>query len=333
MKRVITVLFAFFVAVECFAQASDQFQFSFNIKSSRAKDADSLIQEYLTNYLHFHKTEDGTGYAGAVPAFESLREGLSKTLYSAQVSVEYEVNDRKASFLVCYTGVDKTTRICDKNQVTTCDHLAIGDLPKDLSNRPWYVAAVIIDSVRDFVNRDDMLVPEWFTLPAYQQTSYIIDDDSVTYYVVIPRSGMSQTELYEIADKYYTYDYLNGKAKIERRDPEKCLIAGNGLFSNIYKVEDEYEDDIIYSVPHIFSVQCRDGRVRASITISGIDVFSAGINKSYKGVVDNLPFGQQTDFGIETAIYKAEQMFMVQVAYLNEALQKGLSSHDFMEEW
>lgn len=123
------------------------------------------------------------------------------------------------------------------------------------------------------------------------------------------------------------------KAKIERRDPEKCLIAGNGLFSNIYKVEDEYEDDIIYSVPHIFSVQCRDGRVRASITISGIDVFSAGINKSYKGVVDNLPFGQQTDFGIETAIYKAEQMFMVQVAYLNEALQKGLSSHDFMEEW
>ncbi len=328
MKKLALVVLLLGASVFLFSQNNAPLNYSFRIKYSRVIQAPKLIETYAIRSLGLVWNNDHSRFEGVVPAFESEREGLNKTLYVAHISLDYTVIKEKAFFVVEYSSIEKITVVCDKNQTTTKEILETKDLSKSLQRHLDYVGDDIVDHIRDYVNKEEEELPQWFVIPDFFLVPYIIDDESVTYYSVLSsKSEMTKKQLYDLAEKFYTYEYRSGKAVIEIRDTERCEITGKGIYSDIYE-----DDGLTYSVPHIFSIQCRDGRVRATITISGIDVYGH-LDKASIGVVGYFPYGTKDEDDIEETIVEAEKHIVKQFQSLQKAIDEGLTSIESIENW
>ena len=108
--------------------------------------------------------------------------------------------------------------------------------------------------------------------------NYIVSDNSVSYYAILKsEKGLSKEELYRIAENYFTYNYRSGKDVIQSKDPERFSITGSGVYGDVNHIHSwgtGIDED--YSAPHVITIECRDGRVRVSVTISVLDVIRHG---------------------------------------------------------
>ncbi len=99
-----------------------------------------------------------------------------------------------------------------------------------------------------------------------EQKPYTISNAGVSYTKVIPVEGKTASELYSIADNYFTYNYVDANSVVQTQDREAGTIIGKGLYDEFYKYTDGF--GFIYcSAVHILRIDCKDERIRVILTI------------------------------------------------------------------
>lgn len=95
---------------------------------------------------------------------------------------------------------------------------------------------------------------------------YSVSNAGVSYTRVITVEGKTASELYSIADNYFTYNYVDANSVVQTQDKEAGTIIGKGLYDELYKYTDGF--GFIYcSAIHILRIDCKDGRIRVILTI------------------------------------------------------------------
>lgn len=98
------------------------------------------------------------------------------------------------------------------------------------------------------------------------QKPYTTGSAGVSYTKVITVEGKTASELYSIADNYFTYNYVDANSVVQTQDKEAGTIIGKGLYDEFYKYTDGL--GFIYcSAVHILRIDCKDGRIRVILTI------------------------------------------------------------------
>lgn len=102
--------------------------------------------------------------------------------------------------------------------------------------------------------------------PQSDQKPYTISNAGVSYTKVIPVEGKTASELYSIADNYFTYNYVDANSVVQTQDKEAGTIIGKGLYDEFYKYTDGF-GNIYCSAVHILRIDCKDGRIRVILSI------------------------------------------------------------------
>lgn len=277
-------------------------------------------------------------YTGELKNFGYSRENGEKKKYSAPFTLKVLVDTRVNVQMICPYVVEEKV-ICNYLQETKQTTFYDDDIPWSIKSCLNDILDDIADNIRDYVNKDkrnelklDFEVPE--------EMNYIVDDNSVTYYSILKsEKGLPKEELFRIAENFFTYHYRSGKDVIQSRDPERFSITGMGKFGDVNHIHSwgtGIDED--YSAPHIVTIECRDGRVRASVTISELDVVRHG-NKYVKSgsytvnVRPYVPFGDDGNSDLKETIIKVEDRIKGLFDSIQKAIDEGNNAIDAMDDW
>ena len=104
-----------------------------------------------------------------------------------------------------------------------------------------------------------------------EQQDYVVEDNGdVSFYKVLTcKDGKTKDALFNIVESYFAYNYNDGKSVIQTTNREKYYIVGSGIYADIHEETNSFVGwAMLYSVPHVIRIDCKDGKVRAIITVS-----------------------------------------------------------------
>ena len=158
----------------------------------------------------------------------------------------------------------------------------------------------------------------------------------MSYFTVIQSDkGLSKKDLYKIFENYFTYAYRSGKAVIENKNPDDCTIIAKGVYKKVHN----WGGQEIYDVSHIINVQCRDGRVRISITVGDYDInrvhTSPFVPEPHitRNIADYKPFGSKSDEEMDECLKKVEALIIAQFLDMKKAIEEGNPGVDNLDDW
>ncbi len=289
------------------------------------------VSEYLVQYMNYSQIPNEPGYTGAISSIFPERDRSKKSIHSCTIEVYYRIEGKRVIFDISYSDIAKHEVLCDKSQTRIDTPLEASTISKDLRGHLDYISDDLVDHIRDYVNKDEREVSKHFITPIWWFLSYIVDDGSISYYSVInSEKNLTKEELYNIAENFFTYQYRSGKAVIENKDPERFVITGKGTYAGLAAVSIS-DVTIHYEAPHIITIQCRDGRVRATITLSTMDASTRAFQDVR--ILEYEPFTDREFEGLERALIAAEGRIAKQFIQLKDAIDNGLTSLDTMEDW
>lgn len=328
MKRIVLVSA---VLMFCFTSWSQgvTMNYKFGVKGS-VKNPYERIDEYVTGVLGYERVEGSPNtYTGSMPALATYRTGDKKMLYSGDVTMKFAYDGMSVKGVFSFPYIIETVTMCDKDQTVVENHIQRADIPKEVFKEIDHYAEDHMDQIRNYVNKLTKELPSSATIYPFMKMPYIVEDQQVTYYSVIPsKNNLTAAQLYAIAERWYTYSYRSGKAVIEVRDPENFIIMGKGVYPDVYKDDDEYKVDF----PHIFSIQCRDGRARAVVSIGTVD-WDDDRELHHDNILMFKPFGKEKEQWCKESIEKVEQLIFEQFADLKKAFDEGLNAVDNKNDW
>ena len=341
MKRLSSIVCLFIIGCAVYAQDNTlAFKHQFTTKQSPSVTIDK-ITKYCEDILGFEVSGDNQEIIqGDLKNFHSERLKKEKKSFSASVKMTYRFEGNKVIFEVVVPSVSVRKIVCDRSQKETNDSPTTDE---EWGTARWRLDSItddIVEHFRDYVNRNKTENPIDFKVPEWMDFQYIVDDHSISYFKVLKSErDLSKEDLYKVAEDYFTYAYRSGKSVIQSRDPERCVIIGKGIYGDIHR---EGHSSLAYSetfsVPHILTLECRDGRVRATFSIQELDVERSGnkyvrADSFHVSALDYEPFGKNDeDGGVET-IKKAESRIAAQFAEIQKAINEGNTSLETMDEW
>jgi len=102
---------------------------------------------------------------------------------------------------------------------------------------------------------------------------YSFDDNgNITFSRVVvlvdstTKDSMSKEEIYNRANAYFTYNYVNGNAVIQMSEKANGIIIAKGIYLNL-NYEDVFENRIVDAY-HILRIDVKEGKARILLTIS-----------------------------------------------------------------
>ena len=131
-----------------------------------------------------------------------------------------------------------------------------------------------------------------------EEKQYTISDAGLTYTKIITVDGKTASQLYSIADNYFTYNYVDANSVIQTQDREAGTIIGKGLYHNFLTYTDGF-GNIICSAPHILRIDCKDGRIRVILTMQEYKLHGIVTDSRPNGfdreqiILTTYPFGEQ----------------------------------------
>jgi inorganic pyrophosphatase len=303
--------------------------YKFGVKGS-VKNPYEKIEEYVVGILGFEKVEGASNtYTGNIPALATYRKGDRKMLYSGDVTVKFTYDGYTVTGVFSYPYIIETVTICDNNQTVIENHLQKADMTKAVFKQVDHYTEDHMDQIRNYVNRQNRDLPSTPDLTTFMKMQYTVEDEQVSYYSIIPsKNNLTAAQLYAIAERWYTYSYRSGKAVIEVRDKDNYIITGKGIYERIFD-DDGHKVDF----PHIFSIQCRDGRVRAVVSIGLIDWRDEDGDFHRVKIVDYQPFGDDKEKWSMKSIEEAEKIIAEQFAELQKAFDEGLNAVENKDDW
>lgn len=100
--------------------------------------------------------------------------------------------------------------------------------------------------------------------------NFIIENNDLIFSKVIKTDGnLSKDEIFTKVQAFFAYNYNSAKHVIQVSDKEQGLIIGKGLYADLNEwVDSGFGIRYKLSTEHIAKVECKDGRIRAIVTIN-----------------------------------------------------------------
>lgn len=328
----------FFVTTVCYGQ-NKEITLSQSFKTS-VGDASIRITEYLNSIEGLTACEgiERICYTGELIDFGSFRENGEKKSYSAPFTLRLLVDTKVTIHMTC-PYVNEERIVCNRLQEKSQTILYDDNLPYRVRYDMDEILEDIADNIQKYVNKNKRNEIK-FNFDSSKWMDYIVDGNSITYFAVLKsEKGLSKEELFRIAESFFTYHYRSGKDVIQSKDPERLSITGTGVFGDVNHINSwgrgTKED---YSAPHIVTIDCRDGRVRASVTINQLDVVMHGNqyikSKTYSvNLSQYVPFGDDNDGDITETIIKLESRIKSLFDSIQKSIDEGNTPIDAMDDW
>lgn len=102
---------------------------------------------------------------------------------------------------------------------------------------------------------------------------YVFTDDGVAIQKVITGNG-NKNQLYDKVLEFLARTYKDSKEVVQVSERESGLIIAKGLYSFYVKdMKGGYGKSVQNNIYHIIKAECKDGRVRLTLTVDYIDEF------------------------------------------------------------
>ena len=327
MKRILLLFVLLVISISGWSQITLTHRFGVR---ANVPNASERVDKYVVDILGFDRVEgEPYTYTGYIPGLASDRKGNKKMLYGGNVTLKCTIEGASVEGTFTYPYIIEKVTTCDEKQSVVENHLQKADLSRSVMREIKHYTDDYMDHIRYYVNGLSESLPDSATDRLYMNMPYIVEADKVTYYSVIPsKNNLSASELYTIAERWYTYSYRSGKAVIEVRDRDNFIITGKGIYPDV-----DDEDDQKVDFPHIFSIQCRDGRARAIVSIGLIDWLDDDRDLHHISVLDYEPFGDKREKWCIDSIEEVEKLIADQFANLQKSFDEGLNAVDNKNDW
>lgn len=302
------------------------------------EDIPGLLKGFLSGN-GFSQVETGESFQRELKSFFFRREGKTKEVFTTVVDLSYEIVDKRVKLGFSFHDISRNRILCDRTQASSIEILSSSAISTDIKSRLEEIAQTYAVGIQEYLKKKSFFkidletdVPSWVLLP------YIVESNAVSYYQVLQsENGFSKEQLYHIAENYFTYSYQNGKAVIQTRDPENCVIVGKATLSDVH-VYYGFAGTEKYTVPFILRIECRDGRARAIITISDYEIHHVGGTMVpgwdfTRNVAHYIPFGTEDDEEMVECIDKLEPIFLSIFLEIKKAIDEGNTSVEAIDEW
>jgi hypothetical protein len=335
MKKLILSLALSIIALSSMGQTQNQVVEKFKLSK---KVQGTNIEEKVDKFMSLENRSvgemsrtDGMNYHGKWSGYE--RNGINKDKYTYDYDLFITVYPDRVETVYNILSVTGERTYCDKTQRVESFDVSFDKYLEEAKS----ACEDLTDRLDDYINDDEY---ESRRVPSYYNLNYIVDSQSISYYEVIPsKDALSKNELYSIVDNYFAYAYRDGNSVIQTEDKEKGMVIGKGIYAKVH----EYNNGFVgctetYDAPHVLRVDCRDGRVRATITISTFDITRTGSNyvssgKFTRNPVDYEPFGHEDDDEVVECIENVERCIKAQFAEIKKAIDEGITPVDNLNDW
>ena len=332
---------AFLLQLPTWAIAQDGYISLQEIKLDRnthPEDVPGLLRAFLSGN-GFSQSDGGDVYQRDIQHFYYARKNNIKDVFSTILDLSFEVAEKRVVLCFSYTNIERNRILCDKTQASTIEQLSSSSMPVDVRSSLDDISHSYAIGIQEFLKKKSFFsidlntdVPVWVLLP------YVVESNAVSYYQVIQsEKGLSKEQLYHIAENYFTYSYHNGKAVIQTRDPENCVIVGKATLPDVH-IYYGFAGTEKYTVPFIIRIECRDGRARAIITFSDYEIHHVGGTMVpgwdfTRNIAQYIPFGAQDDEEMVECIDKLEPIVLAIFLEIKKAIDEGNTSVEAIDEW
>ena len=210
-------------------------------------------------------------------------------------------------------------------------------MSKELKSAFADITDDISDCLRDYLKKGEEKSPRLASRPYWYPLNYVVEESSVSYYQILTsEKGLCKEDIYKVFENYFTYAYRSGKAVIENKNAQDCSIIAKGIYAEVHRYSNFSTED--YDVPHVVSVQCRDGRARVTITIGNYDIHRTGNKYVSSGnftrnIAEYEPFGSERDEEMEECLEKLEARILAQFVDMKKAMDEGNTAVDALDDW
>lgn len=295
------------------------------------------LENYMERIIKLAPADIEGNYSGTFDSLYYTRKGINKYIYSIDYKIHPLIKPGKVTLDYWITGISRYSIVCDQTQKQSFSSLEVNRMSNELKEAFLDIANNFADCIRDYLKKGVEESPKLIKRPYWYPLSYIVADNNVSYFTILhSQKGLSKEQLYKVLENYFTYAYGSGKAVIENKNPQDCSIIAKGLYADIHRYSGWAFEN--YDVKHIISIQCRDGRVRITITIGDYDIHKKG--KQMFGPTDytrNIaayePFGSEQDKEMEECLKKLELRIISQFKDMQKAIDEGNTAVDTLDNW
>lgn len=308
------------------------------IKVSKNVDL-TKIDDYIASFMENERAEklQDNSYR-FFTEYEYYRYGDSKYKYRYAITVTPSFINNKGELAYTINSIEGEKWVCDQSQSHQDAELQYN---LDLGYAKEY-CKYQAKRLLSFIDSRGVEYEAYSSqIPLFYNLEYMIEQNSISYYQVIQSEhNLSKEELYRIVDNYFAYAYKDGKSVVQNRDKENYCIIGKGYYAKTHVYNNGFVGvKETYDVPHVLRIDCRDGRIRATITISDYDISKMSTSKYAssgnftRNPVMYKPFGKESDEEMIECLNKLERRIVSQFSEIKNAIDKGLTSVDNLDNW
>lgn len=295
--------------------ANSTFRVKYSVKEA---DIQWKINDYFTAISGLTQGDDGYSFKGAMRDFAGIRywsdNNPTKSTFDVAFTIRCKFKGRKVSLDYFIDSVTERVTICDIQQSTFVRQIGVSQLPEETVEDFTQIAYDYSNCIKDYLYNSIERLPKYPNPPFWYPVVYVYNNGHITYSrVLTSENGLTKEDIYRLFENYFTYTYMSGKNVIENKDPEHYSLLGKGIYSISYIVEkDRYTD---FSLPHVISIECRDGRARVTISIDHADCIKANAEKK------------------DAPLLNAERHILAQFEDMQKTLDKGNTSLETINNW
>lgn len=314
-----------------------------NVKIKKGTDSSVLhqLESFMKDVIRLNSTDREGIYSGSIENISYTRKGNIKACFSIDYKVQPIIETGKISLNFWIIGAKMSSTLCDKTQKLTSSPISISEIPSKLRDEFIVITEKFSDYLKEYIkNGETKGILYLTTRPYWYNLNYIVESNSVSYFKVLhSRMNLSKEELYKVLENYFTYAYGSGKAVVENKNPQDGTIIAKGIYGNIHEYSNSFVGCIEdYDIKHVVSIQCRDGRVRVTITIGNYDIHRKGKQwDSYSDYTRNItayePFGKEHDEEMDECLMKLEYHIITQFNEMQKAIDEGNTAVEAIDDW
>ena len=308
-----------------------------SIKKGEEDAVSQQVYDYLTNTMGLTYDESNDIYSGVMKDMDFTRVGNKKCVSSFDYKVRAVATQGKLTLTYLLCGINSQLTICDRSQKEEEGSLPVESIPGFMITKFTKAVDNVTNCLSGFIRNGVRKKPECSKEPYWTSLTYIVEPSAVSYFTVLTsKKGLKKELIYKIFENYFTYAYRSGKAVIENKSVEDYTIVAKGVFSNIHKYVGGCTET--YDVPHVVTIQCRDGRMRVTITVSDYDIYRQGnAYVSSKRFTRNIaayePFGEMKDKEMVECLEKVELNIVSTFMDMQNALDEGNNALENIDDW
>jgi hypothetical protein len=104
-----------------------------------------------------------------------------------------------------------------------------------------------------------------------KETFKLDSNGNLTYDTVMTFNGVSKQDIFIRCKNYFTYNYVSGEDVLQVDEPEKGVLVGKGLYTNVLNTK-IVMSHVNYCYWHVIKFECKDDKVRVTLTFQKVEL-------------------------------------------------------------